>query len=267
MALIELALPVTSIKGSVGGVTFQQNRSGQIMRTRPKTHKSSSFKQQVSHQDHQRFLSDWQGLSFTNRQLWNDYADVWQKPDFFGTDKNLTGQNWFESINRNLDTVGSSPVFSPPAHILPENIVLFSLLATSTFIRITFFTFFNPPDNALFIRLTGPTRRVSDTIRSELRFAGIFFPGPYSNLDLTALWEQTFNMSWPPSAVFTGWRICVSLQTCNVVSGLISPALITCAIMLNLLNGIGTGIIGNTFQVNANPGIGTAQVGISLLII
>src|SRR6267154_5450968 len=87
------------LKGSVAGLTFQNNSSGKIVRQRPNVSKTSSIKQQGAHQNHISLLQSYSQLTNDEKGLWNLYASTYTKVNKFGEDKQLTGQNWYESIN------------------------------------------------------------------------------------------------------------------------------------------------------------------------
>jgi len=119
--MARIVYTIGEIKGSIAGLTFQQNSSGKIVRARPQVRRTSTTKQQTAHQTQQNLLQQYQALTNTEKDLWNLYGKTFPKTNKYGQNKTLTGQNWFESINyqRLISALGS--LAAPPAHVLPRS--------------------------------------------------------------------------------------------------------------------------------------------------
>jgi len=266
MARVEFGSGVTDIKGSIGGCTFQHNRSGAIVRSRPKVRKKSTQKQQRSHLDQNIYLAHWQLLDLAERQLWNDYADVWEREDMFGNLRRLTGLNWFTSINRYRVLVGVAIDREPPPHVLPVSVPPFALCITDTDITINFGTPFNPPNTSLIIRSTSPYKRVSNSIASNLRETLIQTSPPWTEINLTSSWEGTHDLSFPPSVPPYGFFIGISIQTVENTSGIASSALFANGEILQSDVGINEMVIQCTFVVRPISGILFMQIGTTFIV-
>lgn len=226
MAKVQFGAGIDALTGSIGGWTFQRNRSGNIVRTRGSAFKSSTSKQTLAHQKHIRFLQLWQALTQANKVLWNAYADTFTKTDRFGTVKTLTGQNWFESTNFNRELVSLSVLNAPPAHVLPVDVQDYNLVVGSSDIEIVFNPDFNPADNALVIFATSFNTRVSTSQRRYQRFVKVIDTGPFATIDITADWATAFGVPWPPSGPPICGSIATEVFTVNKSSGIASTGLI-----------------------------------------
>lgn len=225
MAKVQFGAGIDAITGSIGGWTFHRNRSGNIVRARGAALRNSTTKQTQAHQTHIKFLQLWQALTSDSKNLWNVYADTWTKTDKFGAVKTLSGQNWFESINFNLELVGSAISNAPPVHTLPIAVQDYDFIIDSNEIDISFTPDFNPADNALVIFTTSFNTRVTTSQRQFQRLTKVIQSGPYNRVNITPDWVSTHGITWPPSALPVCGRIAVEVRTINKTSGIASTAL------------------------------------------
>lgn len=241
---------ITDITGSIGGLTFQSNRSGKIVRLRGGPRRVSTSKQTLAHQTHIKFLQLFQQLSLTNKTDWDDFASLNTKINRFGTVKTLTGQNWFESINQNRDKFGLSVLTSPPTHVLPVAVQDYTLTVNQTKIEIVFSPAFNPTDNGIMILTTYPFTRITNSFRTALRLTKLIPSPPYTTINITADWKSTHSLPYPPSSNVNCYTIGVMVQTINKNSGIASTGLIKVDDTFLSAFGIGTMTIGTTFIVS-----------------
>ncbi len=266
MARVQFGVIVTDITGSIGGVTFQRNRSGNIVRVRPSGKRKTTVKQQQSQSLQNKFLKAWQNLSFTEKTDWNDYADLFTKETPFGQTKTLTGLNWYTTTNRNRELFGQARIDVPPTHTLPSSVPAYTLEIDLTSIKITFSSPFTPANSGLLIRSTSPFKRVTTSIASSLRENTILSPATYTTIDITADWEATHGIPWPPSSSVECLGIGVMVQTVEITSGIQSVGEIRNTSGSPGGTGIGFMIIGSTFIVGANPGIGEMIIGSTFVV-
>ena len=249
MAKVLFGAGITAITGSIGGWTFHKNRSGNIIRLRGQASKESTTKQTLAHQKHLRFLNEFQNLSETNKLLWDDFAITFIKTDKFGTDKTLTGQNWFEAINQTRDQISQSILEIPPAHDLPIAVPAITFIIDKTSIKLDVPTSIDFTDTAFIIRTTSPFTRTTTSVRSRLRLTKVLDQAISGIIDITADWEATHGIPYPPSTQAVCISLAVMIQTVNVSSGITSTGLILLDDLIIPLQGIGAFIIEDTFIV------------------
>ena len=249
MARVQFAAPITVIKGSIGGWTFHKNRSGNIIRLRGQASKQSTTKQTAAHELHQTFLREFQKLSLSSKEAWDTFALTFPKDNKFGEEKNLTGQNWFESVNQNRELVQESILQIPPAHILPVGVPATILTIDETAIKLDVATGTDLTDIAFIIRTTFPTTRTTTSVRSALRTTKIITTAAPGIIDITADWEAAHQLNYPPSTTAACFTITAMVQTLRKSSGIASAGTILVDDLRIPVQGIGVMIIDSTFVV------------------
>ena len=251
MAKVQYGGGVTAITGSIGGWSFQTNRSGAIIRIRGGTLKNSTSKQTSSHQNLAGFHQDWQAITAEEKVGWDAFAVANERTDRYGTKKTLTGLNWFSSINYYRVLVGESILTTAPVYTLPTAVQDYNYAVRTADIILNFTPVFNPADNALLIFTTPYTSRITTSLRQLMRLTKIIDTGPFGFYNITSDWESTHGMSWPPSdAPICGW-VGIMVQTIKKSSGISSAALIKSNGLTSDQEGIGYMSIGNDFIIRA----------------
>ena len=250
MAKVQFAAPVSSLSGSVGGWTFQTNRSGAIVRLRPRGLQTPSPKQAVSIATNIELITAFTSLSPGNKTLWDDFAIANTHEDRFGTTRTLTGQNWFISINRNRLLLNLSILNSPPVHSLPNGNSNFTIVIDDTKIEITKTAPTSPADTAFKIFTTPPLNRRTTSLQSSLRLTTIITAIPFTVEDITAAWVSTHNCLWPPSLVQNMFTIGIQMQLVRVSTGITIAGNTQLSQLVFPAMGIGFMTIGSTFIVD-----------------
>lgn len=225
MARILFGPLVTAIKGSIGGVTFQGNPSGSIIRSRAHLSHVSTNKQTASHADLQKWLYEFQNLTQDQRDQWNTYASVWTKTNKFGEVKRLTGENWFISVNKHNYIIGQALKTVPPDHIIPSAPPSFEIIATASSLSIDFTSAHDFVNNPVMIWASIPTKKNTLSINQIRKYITVLTDAPADPLDITALWESATGLTWDPSNNFPLANIFVCLECISKASGITSPML------------------------------------------
>lgn len=210
------------LMGSVGGLTFQRNRSGKIVRQRPTVGKKNTTKQQRSHQLHANALRGWQLLTNEQRSNWNTYALTWTKENKFGQTKTLTGANWYESVNFWRNLLSLALLTNPPAHDLPERTPTFEILLSDTSVVISFTSAHDYVTSPVIVYTTNPTSKSTNSINQIRKYVTIIDADPGATLNITALWETATGLEWNPLINFPSANIFVCLESVRASSGITS---------------------------------------------
>lgn len=271
MARVQFGALITEITGSIGGFTFQRNRSGSIIRLRPVGSKKQSVKQSLQQAKHLTFLSLWQNLTFFQKSEWNEFASLHPKINSFGQEKTLSGLNWFESINQNLQAISQPIVSIPPVYQLPVAPGNFIYIMSLSELKIIFQPDFDPANESLFIRATHPMSLTSSALQKNLRLIKVVNIPPYGTVDLKSAWQAYFNIPYPPSSSLDCFNIGIQVQTVHKVSGITSVGVIDISRIGEINTGIGFMQIGTSFIVSAPPvptpdGIGIYKIGFNFKI-
>lgn len=249
MARVEYGVIITDIIGSIGGITFQHNRSGKIARLRPKTHKHPTAAQVLRQVKHSGILHSWQQLSGTHQDDWNDFADLHTKTNMFGDVKTLSGLNWFESVNLSRDLIGLNELTTPPAYNLPAAVPNYTVTIDDTKIELNLPVPFDTADNSLVIRATNPIPNTTTNFRGQWRFIKYEGTGVINTIDITNLWKDIFTCVYPPSSNMAGFNIGIMLQVIRKDSGIQSVGSTSINKYYYDDRGIGYWIIGTTFKI------------------
>lgn len=267
MARVQFGALITEIVGSIGGFTFQRNRSGTIIRLRPTGQKKVSDIQTQKQALHTTILANWQGLTLANKTLWNDFADLHTKTNSFGQTKTLSGLNWYESVNQNLTAISELNIDTPPVFSLPIAPGAFAFIFSSTELKITFLPTFLPSNESLLIRATPPMSVSSQALQKDFRLIKVVNTPPFSTIDLKTDWENYFNIPYPPASSTDCFNIAVMVQTVEKTSGITSVGVISLGRINEPTAGIGFMQIGTTFIVTGTiTGIGAMQIGTTFVV-
>lgn len=249
MAIVQYGAEITAIRGSIGGWTFQKNPAGNIIRLRPGQRKNPTEKQSIARNNHVKYLQSFLNLSIAQKELWRDFAELHTKDNIFGQSKTLTGQNWFEALNYNLNLIGQPEVQIPPTYELPVSVPNYNVNLTRTKIEIIFDPPADPPDTSIIVRTTFPVSVITKSLQQYNRITLVQDSGPYSTIDITAAYEETHKIPYPPSEESYCYIISAIVQTVNKNSGIASSGLIKSNSLVRPAGGIGVWIIGETFIV------------------
>lgn len=227
MARVVYGPLVSNVKGSIGGVTFQGNPSGSIIRTRPQLSRVSTNKQTTSHGKLQYWLYQWQNITQDQRDQWNMFAQVWVKENKFGEEKTLTGWNWFFSVNWWRKAMDLSQLSSPPAHNVPPSAPSFGMELSAGDIVLRFLEAFDFTLNNVAVWSSAPTRRNTLSINQIRKLVTVIKVDPGDTLDITSTWETAVGIDWNPAALFPNANVYFCLEAINKSSGITSPMLCT----------------------------------------
>lgn len=196
MARVTYGSGVTELAGSIGGVTYQKNASGNIAKLRANPTVNPSALQAGYQNNMATLVSYWPTLSQANKDLWDAHAVAHDHTTPWGETKTLSGYQWFLSVNLKrlqfvlaiLDVPGTWAALSPPDS--------FTLVATATYLRCEWSPNYDPVYGLAFY-LTLPLRQSSLKLRRSLFFvhwdADVI---SIANYDLTSYFEALANVTW-----------------------------------------------------------------------
>lgn len=250
MAIVEFGAGITAIKGSIGGWTFQQNRAGNIVRSKPRPPKSPTAKQTTEQAQLVSLIQQFQKLTPGEKLAWDAFATGNPKTNRFGQTKILTGQNWFTTINSARLRMSLAILTAPPANLLPEQITSYTLTIDATKIEVSDIIPNNPSDTGLLIFSSFPNTQSTKLQRSTLRETTRITSAPFGTIDLTADWEAAHLLPWPPGGSANCINIAVMLQPVRLSTGITGVGLTKVSGLDFVNSGIGFMQIGSTFIVS-----------------
>ena len=99
MARVTYGAGVTDYKGSIGGVTYQNNASGAIARLRTKATVNPTASQAAYQNRLSYLVSLWASLTQLQKDAWDTFAAANDHTTPWGDIKTLSGYQWFMSCN------------------------------------------------------------------------------------------------------------------------------------------------------------------------
>lgn len=218
MARVEYGAFITSLKGSIGGVSFHRNTSGDVAKIKPSQVFRQSTLQTASQIIFSQFRSIWSTLSSATQTLWNTFASLHTRVNYFEETKILTGYNWFLSININANICGAASVPTPPAYTLPANPSAFMVIISPTHIFILFLSAYVHDVVYLFAFFTMPIRSQSLLNRSKIRLIKVMAPASSLDYDCTSEYIASFNIPSVPFSTDSGAKLLCSIAAIHQVS-------------------------------------------------
>lgn len=110
MAVLNMGVIVTDIRGKLNGNQFNKTRSGNILQRKCNQKKGGSAEQSYKRATFSTFARYWRTLSDGDRAANNANTSSYPVLDRFGNTKFLSGFQLLLRSNVNLATIGSSPI-------------------------------------------------------------------------------------------------------------------------------------------------------------
>jgi len=220
MARVTYGAIITNLAGSIGGITFQNNKSGSIARLRPRNNKVGTTKQFTKRSNFTQLIAAWNALSLSDQEDWNTFAAANPKIDIWGASTNLSGLNWFMSVNGNRQTTGQAILSTYPTYTAGSAIPSYLFTLSGSEITINFGTTFAHPDDYLIALLSPPLLSQSTINKKNLRVVRSFAPGSDLTQGLKTNWTSIFSIPWPPSASNVTLKLICMLFCINKDTGI-----------------------------------------------
>ena len=112
MAVIKLGSIITDIAGSVGGTTFRRIKNGHQMYNKPIGAARGRLLNNPALIVLNKIATTWQSLTTSQRQAWIDAALLFQFPNKFGVQVNITGYQLYIK-NTNFNKAVNGPDLNP----------------------------------------------------------------------------------------------------------------------------------------------------------
>lgn len=187
---------ITELTGSVGGVTFQRNKSGQITRQRPYTCVNPTPAQQARQLALTNLIAFWQTMNPYHKVLWDELAAAHKHTTPWGKEKTISGYQWFLSYNLVAYNQGTGPFYDPAPFTVVPPVQQFSVGGYPTQLVLDFDTEATFPSKYAGIFATPPLRQSSLKLRRPTYFIKLWETAPTTVLDITAFYEQYFGVNW-----------------------------------------------------------------------
>jgi len=222
MARVTYGSGITELAGSIGGVTYQKNASGNIakLRSNPTVNPTS---RQAGYQTYLAYLvSSWSTLSQANKDLWDTFAVDHLHTTPWGESKKLSGYQWF--LSTELIRHRAYDVFepAPPSWVAYSPPDVFTLAATVDHLRCEWAAPYSLNVHLL-VYLSLPLRQSSLKLRRSTFYVTYnITPDPISTLDLTTFFEDLTGVTWANFFNNSNAHVICRLRQGHISKGLVS---------------------------------------------
>jgi hypothetical protein len=196
MALIQTTGLISSIKGSVGGTTFSVNPAGLTAKKRlvgkriPNQSQSSALNNSMS------TTVAWNGLTYSQKNVFNLYALANTYTDRYGVTKPLTGYQWFKQLSQASQYFTGAQLLSPPLYSIPAALPTFTLYCEHDGLRVRWSTPIDTSQLYIYLYATAPTRSQARLQRGAYKMLDVRSLDYSSFFDITDAWNKAFNMDF-----------------------------------------------------------------------
>jgi hypothetical protein len=196
MARVTYGALITEMAGSIGGITFQKNSSGNIARLKPNMPVNSTLSQQLRQIDLSLLLPIWSGLSAANKLSWETFAGLHDHINEWGDTKVLNGFQWFLSCNLNLLLTSQATINTAPAWTSVAALQAFALTADAANFDIDWTPSIDITGYRLMVYATPPMRQSTLKLRKSNFMISIYDGGVIDTYALEVIYANIFNVTW-----------------------------------------------------------------------
>lgn len=226
MAKIKFGAVITDSRGHIGGITYKWSRFGSIAQRTVTPTRRTSNRVTTARSRFEHFTRRWwSDLTPTERTDWRALAAANPRPNVWGTDFPLTGQNLFVGVNTMLLQAGYASLDTAPSDqtVTPMSTLSMTAAAPDALV-LTFTPTPLPTDHVLYIfaRANFSPGILADHSRELFLLASA--EGETSTLDVGPEFAALFG------DIVTGRQQFVSVALLNSVNGAISTPITATAI-------------------------------------
>ena len=223
MARVIYSNIIDTIKGSVGGLTYHANTSGNIVRLKPSnksTVKPLTTVKKIAFSD---LAFQWNALTIAQKNTWSVFAAAHTWFNRYGEEKNRNAYNAFMCTNSNRITLGLSVLLIAPSYSSPAGTPAYTFNVHVSGITVILSSGIPAPNYWYFFYLSPPNRLNYSKQRTQLRFIQYHDNGAGQNVNLTAAYAAAYNITWPLAAADNAYKITCAACAVYSPTGLAGP--------------------------------------------
>lgn len=223
MARVTYGALITELTGSIGGITFQKNSSGNIARLKPNMPVNSSTNQQGQQIKLSQLVSSWSSLSAADKTSWNDLAAAHDHINEWDISKTLNGFQWYVSCNLNRLAMSLTVLDTAPAWTTVSALSDFVLTAGAASLLCTWSPAVDTTGYRVHFYVTPPLRQSSLLLRRSTFLIRKVDTNLLNTEDLKAFYEYFFNVTWADIYSDANCTVIVRAKLIQESTGLASP--------------------------------------------
>jgi hypothetical protein len=223
MARVTYGALITELAGSIGGITFHKNGSGNIARLKPNMPMIASHNQALQQSKLNSLVAIWPTLTLVQKNSWINFAIAHPHINEFDESKIVNGFQWFMSCNLNLLQVSEAVIVTAPAYAPPAAPAVFTVTASHDDFYLGWGGATNPTPSYLLCYVSSPIRQTPVKNRRSM----FFLNDPYwynsSILVLRVAYSNQFNLVWGTFFDTAKCSIFIRVKVVQHLTGLSSP--------------------------------------------
>jgi len=196
MARVTYGSGVTELAGSIGGVTYQKNASGNIakLRSNPTVNPTAL---QAGYQNNLSYcVAYWPTLSQANKDLWGAFALVHNHTTPWAETRTLSGYQWFLTVNLSRMVIGEPIIDAPAGFEIVAPPAAFVIQISATYIRL-YWAGTYAKVKYLLLYVTLPLRQSSLKLRRSLFYLDfVVWGASIEYWDFTTEYEALTGVTW-----------------------------------------------------------------------
>lgn len=223
MARVTYGAMITELAGSIGGMTFQKNPSGNIARAKPQQPVNPSLSQNNQITLVTTLNSLWSTLSSADQDSWSAFALAHNHTTPWGSVKVLNGFQWFMSCNLNLLVTVQATIQTAPAWTAVASVQQFTISATQDNFRLVFVPNFDFTGYRYIVYATPPVRKTTIKLRSNNYIVTYADAGSIGFIEIINTYGALFNIDFNDLIVSSECVIILRIRQVQEGTGLSSP--------------------------------------------
>ena len=203
MAIVTGPLHSSEARGAVGGIIYNTCRGKSIVRTNRTPTLEYTDSQVATRAIMNGVIAAWAALSDDQRHDWTAFADTHLLPHWTGSDKRISGWNWYAKANFKLSQADLPMISSPPHPVTSYTLASMKLLPAADAVEFIWDPVYPFPDPGWFLQ-----------IWSTKPHAATVHPSPKMAKLLTSFSQDTGDVVVPFAAtgIHTVYIVPLSLQ-------------------------------------------------------
>lgn len=168
---------IQDARGTVDGITYARNRSGNYTRAHRSPINQRSIHQTEAREILTQFSKMWSTtLTQAERDAWNAFASLNPITDVFGDSIKMSGLNMYVRLNTNISNGFGTAITSPPASLSASSVTEGSVVVVGGATPTVVATIVTAPDDTtdVFVYATAPLSPGVAFVRQQLRLLGLF---------------------------------------------------------------------------------------------
>ena len=220
MARVTYGAIITELKGSISKTTFQNNVSGNIMKSKAGSRLTNSSLQYISQSNFTAINYLWSNLNASDKQSWVDFAAANDYISQYGITKKLSGYQYFVSCNSNILLVGEAPLTTAPVFISIPVFPSFGFNVNSGIFNLEINVPVTLANSFIAVYATSLIRSVIVQSRKNYRFIYSIANDTTDELVLKDSYQNAFGLLWSDIINSNHVSIVISCKYIEALTGL-----------------------------------------------